>query len=282
MPSEAMHALPVGAGGAEGTAEGVNGFQSMVFQAIPVARALGFLAVSVMAWPDGRFSARFEDPQARAAAVSARCGPAGPRRGTRGGRAHHANSQRAQTPAQPAVAHARGQPAPAASAAAGKGNAPKADAKAIRRKEKAKNRRHAKAAARRAAGLPPRRSPSAIRSATARAVAHRHARKAARVGTLQRAEGAEEEAPVVAANGRNAGAPRPVQSGRRLALEPSCVASDDLDPSGDEGIDVCTMDLDSLPAATTPVTVAQPRSATRRSVKGRSGGPAPAARLDRD
>jgi hypothetical protein len=58
----------------------------------------------------------------------------------------------------------------------------------------------------------------------------------------------------VTAHGGEACALRPVQSGRRLVPQPVRDASQDLDPSGDEGcIDVFVMDLGSLrTAATTP------------------------------
>jgi hypothetical protein len=280
MPNATTTGLPDGVGLPGGVGEGMSAIQSLAFQAASVARALD-LDFTLKVYPNGTVAITFVKPRRDVAAAPAECGPEGLRRGMRGGRAHHANSRRAQTPAQPAVAHARGPPAPAASAAAGVGSAPKADAKSTRRKEKAKRRRQANAIARRAAGLQPRRSPSAIRSATARAVAHRHARKEARVGTLQRAEGAEGVNSAVAARVAEARAPRPAQSGPRLASEPVCGTSDDLDLSSDEGIDVCAMDLDSLPAAATPAAVVLPDSAKRRGVERQVGGPEPAARPHR-
>lgn len=279
-PNEITTDPPAGAGMTGGVGEGANAIQIAASQAASVARAFD-LDFTLKVYPNGVVSIMFVNPRRHAAAAPAALSPEGPCRGTRGGRAHHANSRRALTPAKPAVAHPRGSPAPAASAAAGDGNAPKAGASATRRKEKAKLRRQAKAIARRAAGLPPRRSPSAIRSATARAVAHRRARKEARVGTLQRAEGAEGENSAVAARTAGARAPHPAQSGPRLASEPVCGASDDFDPSGDEDVDALAMDLDSLPAAAIPVAVVLPDSAKRRGVEGRAGGPEPAVRPNR-
>ena len=263
MQNETTPDLPAGAGVAGGVGEGASVIQSLAFQAASVARACD-LDFTVKLYPNGVVSVMFMQPRRHAAATPAESSPEGRRRGRRGGRAHHANPRRAPTPAQPAVAHPRGPSAPAASAAVGVGDAPKADARSTRRKKKAKRRRQANATARRAAGLPPRRSPSAIRSATARAVAHRHARKEARVGTLQRAEG---EDSAVAARQAEARAPRPARSGPRLASEPECGASDDLDPSGDEDIDASAMDLDSPPAAATPVAVVLPDGAKRRGVE---------------
>ena len=85
----------------------------------------------------------------------------------------------------------------------------------------------------------------------------------------------------MAARAAEARAPRPAQSGPRLAPEPACGASDDLDPSGDEDTDAFAVDLDRLPAAATPVAVAMPDSAKKRGVERRPGGPDPATRPNR-